>query len=410
MNSSIKHNLSAFFKQILFAVLTGLIIGSVASFFLYCLNTVVAYRDSHFLIIGLAPVAGLLIVAFYKALDAENDKGTNTVLSSVNSENGVPLKMAPLIFLSTVITHLYGGSAGREGAALQIGGSIGNSIGRVLKLSQNGKKMFIMSGMAAAFSAMFGTPATATVFSIEVVSVGNMQYGALFPCTVSSLVASAVARHFGFFGEKYNVSDVLPFNGINAGKTIVLGCACAMVSIIFCIILHNTGKLFKKIENRYLRIVVGGCLIVVMVTLFGTDYAGAGTQVIERAVEGNVFPFAFVIKMILTAVTLGCGFKGGEIVPTLFTGATLGCIVGQILGISPSLFASVGMVSVFCGVTNCPLASFIMAFELFGTSGMPFYLLSISLSYMLSGYYSLYSTQIFTYSKTEAKYVEKRAK
>ena len=410
LKNSFSANITEAFKWMLFSLITGTVIGLVGTFFMYCLNTVIDYRDSHRLIIALSPIAGILIVAFYKAMDSENDKGTNTVIASVSSGNSVPVKMAPLIFLATVITHMYGGSAGREGAALQIGGSLGSYIGELLKINKNGKKIFVMSGMSAAFSALFGTPVTASIFAMEVASVGNMQYGSFVPCVISALIANKIAVYFGYSAENYTVTAYPEISFIVLLKVVVFGFLCAGISTVFVLALHKIGALFKAVENQYLRIIIGGCIIVVLFVIFGRDYSSTGIAVIERAVEGEVVPYAFILKILLTAITLGCGFKGGEIVPSLFIGATFGCLVGQFLNISPSFLATVGMVSIFCGVTNCPLASLFMAVELFGSKNIVLYLLCIAVTYNLSGYYSLYKTQRFIYSKHGTDIIYKNAK
>ncbi len=410
-NAIISHILDRIWKVlrwVLFSTITGIALGVVCAFFSYCLRTVTEYREHHWFLIFFIPVAGLLIVALYQALGSEKDKGTNLVLQSINSGVDIPIKMTPLILISTVITHMYGGSAGREGAALQIGGSIGNFLGKRFHLSQTDKKTFIMSGMSAAFSALFGTPIAASIFSIEVVSVGTMHYSALVPCTIASLMASAVAVRLGSVPEIFTIASIVDFSSITAVKTIIFASLCAGVSVVFCIILHRTGDFFKsRFENPYIRIAIGGGIIAVLTLLVRSlDYAGTGMEIIAKAVDyGEAKPFAFILKMVFTAITLSSGFKGGEIVPSFFVGATFGVLMGNILGVSPSLFAAVGMVSVFCGVTNCPLSSLIIALELFGIDAVPYFLLAISISYMLSGYYSLYNTQRFSNSKYKAEYI-----
>ncbi len=404
--SDIFKNLKRVLKWLLFSAITGVTLGIVCAFFSYCLRTVTEYRGEHWFLVFFMPVAGLLIVAFYQALGSEKDKGTNLVLQSINSNADIPIKMTPLILVSTVITHMYGGSAGREGAALQIGGSVGNFLGKRFHLDQTDKKTFIMAGMSAAFSALFGTPVAAAIFSIEVVSVGTMHYAALVPCTIASLMASAVSVRLGGEPEVFKIMDIVDFSAVTASKTIILAGLCAGISMIFCIILHKTGDFFKsRFENPYIRVAVGGGILAVATLLVRSlDYAGTGMEIIKIAVDnGQAKPYAFLLKMIFTAITLSCGFKGGEIVPSFFVGATFGVLVGNILGISPSLCAAIGMVSVFCGVTNCPLASLLIALELFGIDAMSYFLLAISISYMLSGYYSLYSTQRFSGSKYRLK-------
>ncbi len=401
-----------FLKWLVFSGIVGIVLGLVGAFFCICLATVIEYREANLQTMFLLPVAGLFIVGFYEIMEEGSNKGTNLVLSSITEGKEVRLMMTPLIFFATILTHMYGGSSGREGAALQIGGSIGSYMGKIFKLNVSDKRIFIMAGMAGAFSAVFGTPIAATIFAIEVVSVGNMQYAALVPCAISALVANAVAMHFGALPEAYHIKEMVDFTFVTASKTILLGVLCAAVSVIFCIVLHKTGDLFKKgFENPYVRIFIGGVIIIILTMVLKTrEYSSTGVAIIERAVdEGEAYWYAFILKMIFTAITLGCGFKGGEIVPSFFVGATFGCAVGYLIGMSPSLCAAICMVSVFCGVTNCPIASLIIALELFGIEGIPFYLLAISISYMLSGYYGLYNTQRFVYSKYKAEKINATA-
>ncbi len=403
--------LGKLFRWVMFSIYTGIVLGVICAAFTFLLRIGIGYRERHSVMIFLLPIAGLLIVGLYQMLDYKKDEGTNLVLESIQSDRSIPIRMLPLIFTATIITHLFGGSSGREGAALQIGASASEFLGKLFNFSNYDRRIFIMSGMSAAFSAVFGTPVAAAVFAMEVINVGTMQYSALVPCTISSLMASAVAVRLGNAPENYMVHSVADFSPNTAAATILLACICAGVSVVFCIMLHKTSSFFRNaFTNPYVRVFIGGTVIVLLTVLLRTrEYSGTGADIIERAVEGEAVPYAFILKMIFTAITLGCGFKGGEIVPSFFIGATLGCTFGHAVGLSPSLCASIGMVSLFCGVTNCPLSSLIIALELFGMDALPYYLLSIAISYMLSGYYGLYHSQRFAFSKYKAKYVDNQA-
>lgn len=394
-------------QWVIFALLTGLLVGSISTLFHYGISLATEIRTENPRIIFLLPIGGLIIVKLYCLVKDQKELSTNSVLSAIHSNEELPLKVAPLIFASTIITHLFGGSAGREGAALQFGGSIGNSVGRLFHLSDSDKHILIMCGMSAAFSALFGTPMGAAIFSMEVVSVGIMQYSALVPCVVASLSAYYVAQAFGVSQELFLIDIIPKFTLLSAGKTIVLAVLCALVSILFCITLHQIERLYKKVfPNPYLRVFAGGCFIILLTLLVGAQtYNGSGMDVIKDCVEGKVIPEEFLLKIIFTALTLGAGYKGGEIVPSLFIGASFGCLFGNLIGFSPTLCAAVGMTSLFCGVTNCPITSLLISFELFGYDGMPYFLLSIAFSYMLSGYYGLYSSQKIMYSKYHTKYI-----
>ena len=394
------------------AILLGGVIGLVGCAFYWLLGEVEVVRGTYDWIIYLLPLAGVLIVFLYHTLAKGTRQDTNLVLLAVRSEENVPFRMTPLIFVSTLITHLFGGSAGREGAALQMGGSIGQAFGKLFKLDQKDMHIITMCGMSACFSAVFGTPIAAAVFALEVVSVGVMYYAALVPCAVSALTAAMVSNWFGL-DHSWSLAATIPnVSPIPMVQVAILGGACAVISYIFCKTLSKTNELGEKfIKNDYLRTVVGALIVLALTFLLGTrDYLGAGTDVIQSALLGDAHPLAFAFKIVFTAVTLAAAFKGGEIVPSFFIGATFGAMAGPILGLDASFCAALGMVAVFCGVTNCPITSFLIGVELFGMDLAPFILVVCSVSYMLSGYTSLYSKQKIMYSKFRSEFINETAK
>lgn len=399
-------------KWLFLSTVTGLVVGGISSLFARALKHVTAFRETNPQIFLLLPVAGLIIVFMYQKIGKE-DGGTNQVLSTVRSRDDVPFRSAPLIFVSTILTHLTGGSAGREGAAIQLGGSIGNQLGGWLKLDEEDRHVMVMCGMSAAFSAVFGTPMAAAVFSMEVISVGIMYYAALLPCVIASIIAAKFATGFDINPETFHVVNI-PELTIETGlKMVVVAVACATVSIIFCILLQEISKLYRRyLKNPYVRIVVASAVIMgITLLLRTTDYMGAGNNLIELAVEeGQTRPLDFFWKMLLTALTMRAGFRGGEIVPSFCIGATFGCLMGQIVGLSPSICAAAGMTALFCGVTNCPITSILIAFELFGFKGVSYYLIAVSISYAVSGYYGLYKDQTIVYSKYKAKYINRHTR
>ncbi len=399
-------------RWLILGSITGIVVGFIGAVFSEAISIVTAFRTENDLIILALPVAGLFIVFLYRLCKDYEDKGTNLVISSIQQGENLPITKAPLIFISTTITHLFGGSTGRESAALQMGGSIGFNLGKLFRLKEGNIKIITMCGMSAAFSALFGTPLTASFMAMEIENVGVMYYSALVPCVVSALVAKGMSSIMGVSGEQFMVFTVPNFNPYHAVATGVLAILCAVLSVLFCRLLKFSGKYYKKFfPNPYVRIFVGGCLVVALTFLTGTrNYNGAGMNVIEMAILGDVPKHAFILKMIFTALTLGAGFKGGEIVPALYVGATFGSLYSQLFGFDPALCAAIGMGALFCGVTNCPISSLFICFELFGANGMLFYLLAIALSYTFSGYTGLYSSQKIMYSKYHNKFINRKTK
>ena len=394
----------AFIKWLVLGVTVGLIVGVAASVFGLALGVVNGWRGEFPLLkLGL-PLGGLVIVFLYRFFKNHSDKGTNTVVASLHSSVDIPGKMAPMIFLSTVVTHLFGGSAGREGAALQLGGSIANVLGKAVRLKEDDRKMVIMCGMSAGFSALFGTPMAAAVFSMEVVRVGSMHYAGFVPCVVASVVGNFVAKGFALPPETFLFDNIPELTPASFAQILLFAVAAALVSILFCVTLHEAEHLYEnKIKNPYIRIAVGGVLIVGLTFLLGTDvYLGSGMNIIEDIFHHGV-PVAwytFLLKLLFTALTIGAGFKGGEIVPSFTVGAAFGCCLAGIVGLPVELVTACGMVGVFCGVTNSPITALLISFELFGFAGMPYFLTTVAVTYMLSGYHSLYREQRFSDSKT----------
>lgn len=400
-----------FIKWLLFSCVIGLVVGAVATTFYYAFDFVTELRLAQPWLLFLLPVGGLAIILIYRYSGMEKDRGTNFVLLAVRENSALPLRTAPLVYISTLITHLFGGSSGREGAILQIGGSISSSIGRLMHLDDKDSRIITMCGMSAAFAALFGTPIAAAVFAMEMISVGVMYYAAIVPCTLSAIIGVALASFLGVPPTAFHIVSMPDYSVVLMLQVIALGILCAALSVVFCLLMHVTPKLYEKyLPNPLIRVAVGGALVIGISLLLGTrDYNGAGSSVIAAAIGGSARPEAFLIKMILTALTLGAGYKGGEIVPVFFTGSTFGCVAASLLGLSPSFGAALGLVAVFCGVTNCPLTSILLAFELFGGAQLPMFALVCAISYMLSGYYSLYTEQKIMYSKLRPVYINRKA-
>ena len=402
-----------FLKWVLYACSIGLLVGAVAIAFHYGIDWAAELRGEYPRVVWLLPAGGVSIVLLYRICGMERDRGTNLVLVAVREAEPLKLRTAPLIFLSTIITHLVGGSAGREGAALQLGGSLAAFVGRKIRLDAKDSRMMVMCGMAAAFSALFGTPLTAAIFAMEVVSVGVMYYAAMVPCVTAALVSFQLAKLCGLHMEDgYDITQVAELSPVSMVQTAALGLLCALVSILFCKVMHAAPHLYQKyFPGTLLRVTVGALLVLALTVAVGNqDYNGAGDAVIRRMLAGETIPEAFLLKILFTALTLGAGFRGGEIVPVLFTGGAFGTLVGPLLGLPHSFSGALGMAAVFCGATNCLLSSLMLAFELFGGGGLPLYALCCGVSYMLSGYYGLYSEQKIVYSKFKTEWIDKKAK
>ena len=403
--------IKTFAKWLVIATLVGIAGGGVGILFHYLVDYVTEKRIEHSFLIYLLPIAGILIAALYRAFHKEGKIDTNRVIDSIRKNKNVPIIMVPLIFVSTVITHAFGGSAGREGAALQIGGGLGYNIGRLFKLNENDTHIITMAGMSSVFAALFGTPVTAAVFSLEVICVGSLNYAGLLPCIIAAVVAYGLSLLLGVSPMRFDVM-VQAFTAVTLIKVIILAVLCAVLSSIFCQSIKRTEKYMDKFfKNCYLRAFAGGLIIVILTLLVKNyDYNGAGMNVIERAIGGVARPVDFIFKIIFTAITIGAGFKGGEIVPTLFIGSTFGCVMGQVLGLDAGFCAAIAMIAMFCGVVNSPVASMLLAVELFGSDGLLFYAVACGVSYIMSGYSGLYKSQKIVFSKLNAEPVDENTK
>ena len=405
-----KNMIIRFVKWSILGIITGVIVGVFATGFAKALSYATLFRESHPYTFFTLPIGGVLIVLLYKLTGMENDGGTDNVINSLHDDIVVPLRLAFCIFIATLITIFCGGSVGREGAALQMGASLGNTVCRSARFDKEDRKVLIMTGMAAAFGALFGTPMAAAFFSMEVASIGIMHYAAIVPCIFASLSAYEIIRCFGVRGENFIITESYDMSVIFSLKVFLIAALCALISIIFCIALQSIEKVgHTYLKNKFLRIIVGSAILIVLNLFIGTnDYQGTGMAVIERALHGEADTWAFFWKLVFTVITIAAGFKGGEIVPSFFIGATFGCMMAGLLGLPTILGASVGMIAVFCGVTNCPVASILIAIEMFGTNNIYYILIGVAVSYMLSGYFSLYHTQVIFFSKGKEEAIRRK--
>lgn len=390
----------------LIATVIGLLCGVVGGAFALAVEHATALRESHPALLYLLPLGGVVIVGIYRLMRLPLSIGVNEIITTTRTQDKVPVLMAPAVFIGTTLTHLLGGSSGREGAALQIGGSLGAAIGRLANPKDDTRRICELCGMAALFSALFGTPLTATVFVLEIIVVGRINTRALLPSLISAVLAWLTATAMGVQPEPFGIPAGLQELSLSAlALSGVMGGICAVMAIIFCATMHAVSKGMRRLfPNDFLRAFVGGTVVVLLTLLLNTrDYLGGGMGVIFSALEGNARPEAFLLKMLFTAITMGTGFKGGEIVPSYFVGATMGCTVSALLGLPAPLCAGLGLVGVFCGVTNAPLASLLLSVELFGSEYLPFFGITTVVSFMLSGHSGLYQAQLFAHPKVGNK-------
>lgn len=388
------------FSLIALGILIGAVCGALGTVFSFTVSFVTELRLENSWILFLLPIGGLITVLIYRMCKVTNI-GTKQVVDSVHTENQIPPLLTPAIFLGTVITHLCGGSAGREGAALQLGGGIAAFFSKIFHLDDKSGKILTMCGMSAFFSAIFGTPFAACVFVLEVIVEKICVYAAL-PVLFSSVTAFKIANWLGTEPERFHISKVPSFSFNILWKILLIAAAGAVISMVFCYCLRYFEKLFEKLfKNAFLRIAVGGVLIVLLTLFVGTnDYNGAGVNVIERIFnDGTVGYEAFLLKIVFTAVTVAAGYKGGEIIPSLFIGAAFGGAFADLLGMNTAFGAAIGMTVLFCGVTNCPLATVILCVEMFGIKGIVFFAISSLISFLLSGNINLYGDEKYIFAK-----------
>ena len=405
------------FALLLLGAVVGSIAGLVGSAFLWGMNHAsqlflaseeAAAESGYPRLLFALPVVGVAIVALYSVARTSIDAGTNQVVEALVSEKKPSLLLAPLIFASSIMTQVCGGSAGREGAALQLGGCVGLGVGRALRFHATGLKMAIFCGMAGGFSAVFGAPLTAAFFAVEVGCVGLVYYPALLPSLVSAAVASGIAKSLGF-APFFCALPVFPStSALLIARVLLLGLLCGLTSVFFCTAIRvATKSMARRFSNDYWRIIFGGSLVATATVLLGTNaYNGTGALLVERATQGDANLQDFALKILLTAATLGAGFKGGEIVPLLAVGSTFGCAWGELLGIEPSLGAALGMTALFCGATNCPIAALLLGMEFFGAQNELLFALACAATYAVSGRSGLYKSQKLAFSKASGRAVD----
>lgn len=392
-----------FVKWTLLGLLMGIIGGLLGAGFHHVLHYVTHVRSENTWLVFLLPVGGILTVVLYRILKLQGNRGTNEIIDATLDGHPVSPAVAPAIFLATAMTHLLGGSAGREGAALQLGGSTASVLAKVFKLGENERRVMVMAGMSSVFAGLFGTPLTATLFCMEFESVGTLFTPALLPCYLAAFTASRISALLGVHAETYLLETAYALTLGNCWKFLVLAVLVSCLGIAMCALFHKAEHLAAHyLPNPFVRIAAGGIIIAALTLQVGDHrFNGAGMDLALKAVGGETDWYAFLLKMLFTAVTLSAGFKGGEIVPTFCIGATFGCVLGGLLGLDPGIAAALGLVGLFCCATNSPLASIVLSIEMFGSANLYLFALVCVICFVLSGNSGLYASQIIEFSKSQ---------
>lgn len=385
------------FKWLILILAVSGLIGSLSAAFLYGLNEVTLFRETHRWVIFLLPFAGVFIVWWYQRYSGKTQKGNNLLLEEYYypTSQGVPWKMAPMVIITTLITHLFGGSAGREGTALQYGGTVAAQFSKFTPLGKQDKRILLLCGIAAGFASLFGTPLAGAIFAIEMVQLGKIRWRGVGAILATALLSNWICGLYGNLHTHYPpIGEVPAWSFSVIAYLLLAGSIFGLTSILFRYAGDVCHKGFKKIKQPLLRPFVGGILIIVAVCLLQTTkHIGLGIPTIIDAFQHPLPPTDFLIKIGLTALTLSAGFKGGEVTPLFFIGATLGNALAPFIPLPLALLAATGFVSVFAGCTKTPIACTVMAMELFGWQYVVFFLLTCLISYAISGKRGIYSAQ-----------------
>ncbi|KFF20798.1 voltage-gated chloride channel family protein [Chryseobacterium sp. JM1] len=383
-------------KWLCISILIGGLVGTASAEFLQSLEWATQFRESHIWLIALLPVAGFLIGLLYHYYGKDVEAGNNLLIDNIHDPKEIiPFKMAPFVYLGTIVTHFFGGSAGREGTALQMAGAIADQLSKPFKLDKNERKILLIAAIAAGFGSIFGTPLAGAVFALEVFLIGRIRYNAIFPAFASAILADLTTNLWNVKHTHYHIDLIPKLEFLPILYSILAGIAFGICAAGFSRMIHRTGSVFKsKIKYPPFRPVVGGIIVAFAVFAMGTTrYIGLGIPVILESFKQQLPLYDFALKMVFTIITLSAGFKGGEVTPLFFIGATLGSALSLFIPLPFGLLAGMGFVAVFAGATNTPLACMLMGIELFGAESGVYIAIACVVSYLLSGHNSIYTKQ-----------------
>ncbi|WP_226529747.1 voltage-gated chloride channel family protein [Metabacillus niabensis] len=392
-------------KWAVLAGLVGLLAGTASAFFLVSLEWAAETRETYSWFLFFLPFGGMLVSFLYWKYGLNSAKGNNLLIEQAHgAKESIPFRMAPLVLFGTIVTHLFGGSAGREGTAVQMGGAFSELVGKLFKLDEVDRKIIIICGISSGFGSVFGTPLAGTVFGLEVLALGLIRHEAIFPAFIAAFVGDiATTTVWGVGHHHYEIGAIPLLSALLLLKIIFAAILFGLTSTLFSELTQWLKKQYTKLfPNPMLKSFIGGLMIIGLVYIVGTrKYLGLGIPLIDDAFEGEVSPFTFITKLLFTSLTLGAGFQGGEVTPLFAIGSTLGSTLGDILQVSIPFLAALGFIGVFCGATNTPIACFIMGIELFGSEASLYLFLVCIISYLFSGHTGIYTSQQIGVSKSK---------
>jgi H+/Cl- antiporter ClcA len=384
-------------KWIMIGLFIGALSGSASALFLYSLDFVTIWREDHVWIIYFLPLGGLIIGLLYHYWGTEVEAGNNLLLDEIhNPKKVIHFKMAPMVLIGTLGTHLFGGSAGKEGTAVQMGGSIADQLTHLFKFQPRDRMVVLICGISGGFASVFGTPLAGAIFGLEVYLMGKLRYNAILPSIITAIIADQVCTLWGIHHTSYSIGPIPNSSIYSIVYCLLAGVAFGLIARFFTWLTHRIGKFFKsKISYAPFRPLLGGIVVALGVILLGTTkYIGLGIPTIEASFLGYLPPYDFLLKIIFTAITLGAAFKGGEVTPLFFIGATLGNALAYFIPLPVGMLAGLGFVAVFAGAANTPIATTFMAIELFGIEMGIYAAIASVVSYLFSGHLSIYGSQV----------------